>query len=561
MIRLFRLAALVIAIAAIVEPAFAVRRAAPLPVEVVLTPDGEAGHAEAVRIRDAIVAALGDSVDVRSGDVKRAIVAVGNARVEDVGDATVFAVSAPSAARISPIAAPAIEVLWGQQAHIAPQFRAQQLAGETTTFRLTAAGGAPLASVQHQWKTNDEAFVPSFSYAPTSPGQVTLRVTAEGAAAAVSVDMVVTTLARRARVLVFEPRPSWTAGFARQALEADPLFEVNAVSRTSRDVRTQTPNAPASIAALDPETAEVLMAGGLDALSDRDIEVMVAFAAERGGSVLLVPDGRLPEKVSRAFDVPQLQEVLLQKPMTLKQGGIMLRASELLRPSAEPGSGNAVSVWPKGRGQVVLSLGLDAWRYRAEPDGAFAAFWRAVAADAARAATPPVTVQLDPAIARPGEDVRVTVTMREIGRAPGELGLPAASASIVGTDGVATALRLWPGMRANEYVGQFAAPAAGRYDVRIDLAGFPRHDAVFLSDPNVARPLQDRSRELAMLAAATGGAVIPAADLSRLDAALRAMPGAEESRQVRPTRSAWWMLAFVACLGTEWAVRRSRGLQ
>ena len=563
MTRLLRTAALLLAIAAVVDPVFAVRRSAPVPVDVVVPAEGEPGHADAVQVKADVIAALSDSVRVGTGEVPRAVIAVGDAKIGAVGEATVFAVSRSSGPQVVPVSSPSAQVLWGQQPLVSPSFRGRRMTGQTTTFRLIVPGGATLGTVPHAWKTDDEAFAPRFSYAPSTPGHTVLRVVAESDTAPRSlVDVAVTAADRKARVFVFEPRPTWTTGFARQALESDPLFDVRAVARTSRGIVTQTPGAPATLAAFDPESVDVVLVGGLDALTDADVEALVAFAARRGGCVLLAPDARLPEKVRRAFELPNMDDTLLERPVDLQQSGITLRASEVLQLRTPTGpASTAIVASPLGKGQVMLSTGLDAWRYRGDPSRGFERFWRAVVADAALAAVPPVSVHVDPLVARPGEDVTVRVNLRALARAADEVTLPKASSSIVAADGAATPLRLWPGTRATEYLATFAAPPEGRYDIRIDVDGLPRQDAMLIVDAQAARPVTDRSRELEFLASATGGATVAADDLGPLVASVRGLAGAQESRQVRPTRSTWWLLAFVACVSGEWTLRRSRGLR
>ena len=287
MSRLLRALAILIALAAVVDPVFAVRRPALLPVDVRVPPAGEPGHTEAIRLRDEILAALGDSVKTGSGEVPRVFIAVGDAVLPKVGDATVFATPLPSAPRLSAVTAPDVEVVWGQQPVVSPSFRAQQMAGTTTTFRLVTGGGATLSTVQHRWTTNDEVFAPVLAFSPVAPGLTVVRVMADSVAMPeAAVDVAVRTRDRRARVFVFEPRPSWAAGFVRQTLESDPLFDVRAVARTSRGVATHTAGAPTALSSLDPDGADAVLVGGLDALSDADLDALIQAQADRRGFTL-----------------------------------------------------------------------------------------------------------------------------------------------------------------------------------------------------------------------------------------------------------------------------------
>ena len=561
MTRILRTAAVLIAVAAFLDPVFAVRRHTPLPIDVVITPNAEPGHDAAARLRDAVVDALGDTVAVSSGEEPQAIIAIGNPQVGGVAAAPVFVVPTPADPRVEPVSSHAVDIAWGQEGVVSPAFRAQHMRGRATTFKLVAAGGATLATVQHRWEGDDDRYAPAFAFAPSVPGHSVLRVVAESEGAPTSaVDVAVRTTDRRVSVFVFEPRPSWAAGFARQALESDPLFAVRAVSRTSRGVSTQTAGAPPSLAALDPGSVDVILAGGLDALTEADLMALRDFAALRGGVVVLVPDARIDDRVRRAFALPSTSDALLEKPIDLAFGKLKVRASEILRTTASSVADEAIVAVPAGKGQVMVSAGLDAWRYRAESTGGFARFWEALTAEAAARAVPPASLRIEPGVARPGDQITLAVTLRSIHRSGDEAGLPKASASLIGADGTASTVRLWPGTRADEYVGTFPAPVAnGRYDVRVDLDGLPRQDAVLVVDADAARPAVDRSRELAFLAEATGGGVVADGSHSSLVASVRALPASQQSRDVRPTRSGWWMLAFAACVGSEWVIRRVRG--
>ena len=557
MTRALRLAAVLIAVAAVVDPVFAVRRQTPLPVELVLPPASEPTFADASGLRAAVLATLSDMIKVGSGETPHAVIALGDAKFTQVPDVPVFVVSTGSTPRVRAVSAPAVSAWWGQQPMVSATFRATGMKGRTTAFKLAVSEGATLVTVRHVWKTEDETFVASFAFAPSAPGVANLRVTADSDIAAdSSTDIVVTTVDRRARVLVFEPRPSWAAGFVRQAIETDPLFDVRAIARTSRGILTRTAGAPESVFSLDPDSVDVVLVGGLDALTFGEIDVLRRFAERRGGTVVLVPDARLPESVRHAFGLGDLHEALLERPIELRQGNLKVKASEVLRPTRADASTDAFVVTPRGQGHVLVSLALDAWRYRADTTASFNDFWRAVGAEAAMASVPAVSIRLEPTLVRPGDDVTVTATLRSV-EPPQQL--PAARAALIEANGTVQPLRFWPGTTATEYVARFAAPAAGRYNVRVDLEGLPRHDTMLVVTPDGARPATDRAGELELLASMTGGQVFAGGDIARVTRALRALPAASESRAVHPTRSPWWMLAFTACLCAEWAIRRKRG--
>jgi hypothetical protein len=80
-------------------------------------------------------------------------------------------------------------------------------------------------------------------------------------------------------------------------------------------------------------------------------------------------------------------------------------------------------------------------------------------------------------------------------------------------------------------------------------------------DPSVAQPWSERDAALEAVATASGGRTVRAGHLDRLATELeRHARPATTVRTLRPFRSAWWMLPFVACLAAEWALRRRRHL-
>ena len=130
--------------------------------------------------------------------------------------------------------------------------------------------------------------------------------------------------------------------------------------------------------------------------------------------------------------------------------------------------------WPDGAGRVLFSGAMDAWRYPATSDDGFARFWRARIAEGAAAAPARVEVSVAPGVPRPGEAVTIRARLRPTEfeqAAPDRMELPAVRARLVGADGAAQAIRLWPTAELGAFEGRFEAPAAGKYD----LAGQRRH--------------------------------------------------------------------------------------
>jgi len=75
------------------------------------------------------------------------------------------------------------------------------------------------------------------------------------------------------------------------------------------------------------------------------------------------------------------------------------------------------------------------------------------------------------------------------------------------------------------------------------------------------RRLTPDRKELADLAARTGGETVELGALDSFAASLAARPAPETVQSLLPLRHTWWIFAFaVVCLAGEWGLRRWRGL-
>ena len=108
------------------------------------------------------------------------------------------------------------------------------MAGRRTELRISD-GAATVGSAVHEWTTDGDVTV-AVPWWPLAAGARTLHVAAlpfEGEVSAIdnALDIGVTASAARARVLVFDVRPSWASTFVRRALEDDPRFAGRASRR------------------------------------------------------------------------------------------------------------------------------------------------------------------------------------------------------------------------------------------------------------------------------------------------------------------------------------------
>ena len=567
-----RCAAIAIALAAFVDPAIARRVAVPLAVEFSLPRASDPGHPRALALRKAIEQRIGTGA--RGGLTPDAVIAIGDADIDVARDSNVFAVPLPlerPGASIVAIDTPARTVN-GQLAPVTALIRGIGTSGRTSTIALELRGSV-LQRIEHKWLSDDEPFEARLSLAPPGPGvyHVRVRVTTEGTVEPAVADTVIVATSERLRVLVFEPRPSWTVAFVRRALEADPLFEVASTTRTSRPASTRTSESPRGLSDVDADRYDVLIAGALDELTDGELEHMNRFAAVRGGTVFLLPDRQIPASVRREFGLPLFEEVLLEKPQPVEGAELSLQAAELL---LAPPAGStplatvrradttraAIASVERGEGRIIVSGALDAWRYRSNPASAFGPFWRAVVGEAALAAPPRLSATIEPAIAREGDPLSVSVNVRgtEFDRGAAQISMPPIAASLVDAAGREQPLRIWPGTRVGAFAARLPAPPPGRYTVTVSMSGASTSVPLLVDDTVVhawGRPGEANT----YAARATGGAVVT--DMAQLGERLARMDAGTHERTVHPMRSWWWIVPFSALLCGEWTLRRRSGLR
>src|SRR5206468_10194846 len=99
-----------------------------------------------------------------------------------------------------------------------------------------------------------------------------------------------------------------------------------------------------------------------------------------------------------------------------------------------------VAVIPYGAGRLLVSGALDAWRYRADDNGAFDRFWQASIAGAAMAASPAIDIQVAPPVVTPAEKVDVHVRVRR----PAFGLTPTDALRVASTLNTGDPVRLWP---------------------------------------------------------------------------------------------------------------------
>ena len=576
MTRALRAVAIVIAIAGAIDPAVAVTRPEPVRVEFKIS------SSSGLAVRDRLIRDLGETIAVDGSEPADAVVMIGEPRdaVTPRRGATVSVVSlVPAAARnVRITAAPApAAVLVGQDAIVTAEFEASGMAGESSTIELDQ-DGVRLAATDHRWTSERERFTATLRYAPPEAGLVKVTLAARSTAREATdednaVDLPVRASARILRVAVYEPRPSWAAGFVRRALEADPLFATASLVRPSRGpvVTAGAPLPALSVSAL--ADFDALVIGAPEELTASEVAAVTTFCESRGGSAVFLPDRRPSGPYAAVVSSGGFDEALLDKPVVLAgDGAIEVSASEFALPrSLHPGAIAIASTTqrplravivssPRGRGRMVFSGALDAWRFRAKGAGeaAFARFWTAVVANLAFSSPPKLSVTVTPAVASTGERLKVHVAGDALAsQAAGGEG-PLVSASLVARDGSEHFVRLWPSAEDGVFEGETPAPSPGRYDARATAGGRMADAPIIIEDAIRHAPAYDDDA-LRMMTATTGGVMADATDTGALERHVRGLGRRDRSHTRHPMRSTWWILPLTAALCGEWALRRRRG--
>jgi hypothetical protein len=594
--RILRGAAIAIGLAGVADPACSVQSSARpiLALQMVETPslalpaNGRESGASAApddtrgdlseRIRQTLSTALANDFIVVDGPVAtaEAVVVIGDApppadselwgthrdTSESGGPAVIHAVNVASRLapnlRIVGATGPRRMTIW-DSAIVVATVEGRGLTGQDVTVRLLD-DGAELASVKHRWRTDVDVFDARLVFLASRSGPHRLEIRASSdAPQRTEIDdrasLLIEADTVRRRVLVYQPRISWMAAFVARALERDPRAELSSRAFASRGIEVATPGLEAGLPRLDPFDAVVV--GAPDALSASEIAALTRYVTERGGSVILLAD-RSPSGPSLVLSpADAFDERLLQNPADLAPG---LRASEMSIPRtvkagweslATDGKQPVVLMTPRGRGHVVFSGALDAWRHR---EGS--RYWQDLVAAFAARTSPSIRLSIEPTVAAPGQIIEITAEVLETSAAeaiPKER-LVAHVASV-------GAVSLWPGGEPDVFRGRVRVPATPGL-VKVTTGQDQRRaEATVAVHPAAAQPWTDANAALDAFVTAHSGRMVPARDLAPLIAALRqAAVRRPATRLVRPMRSPWWIAPFAVLLGAEWTMRRRRHL-
>jgi hypothetical protein len=391
------------------------------------------------------------------------------------------------------------------------------------------------------------------TWVPLGPGARALRVVAGDDVE----DVGVVIAAAPAAVFVYEPEATWTGTFVRRAIEDDRRFAVVGRTRVAPAVTvTRGGGGPLSAAAIGDAGTVVVTAP--HTLSGSDVVLLDRFVTQRGGSLMLIPDQRPSGAVLRL--IPRIAGQ--QRDAQPREVGL-LRVREWL--TFESGAGTTslatlgsdpiVMSRAVGRGQVIVSGALDAWRLR-DGTSSFNTFWTGLAWQAAVAAGTPLQVRAERVLARPGEPIRVEAELQSIERVPKEL---SASGSMT-CEGQREAVRWWPGGWPGLFEGIVRPRGNGACELVVTINGVTTTFPLAVQNEVRRGAVREGALEAAMQAHGAVVAGIGELESSILARANAQLPATETSASTWPMRSPYWLIVFALCLASEWWLRRRAGL-
>jgi hypothetical protein len=392
------------------------------------------------------------------------------------------------------------------------------------------------------------------SWVPIADGARVLRVVADDEAA----DVGVVVTPSPVTVLFYEPQATWLGTFVRRAVEDDSRFVLSGRAQLGPRISVSRGDPrPLRANLLDDVSAIFVTAPEL--LSAAEVDVIEQFVVQRGGSLVVLADQRPAGAATRLF--PRVTDES-RSPQPQSIG--LLRATEWLTFEASTGVSTIASLNQQpvvvsravGRGHVIMSGALDAWRFRQASDG-FDTFWTTLAWDAAVVAGPPLRVETDRPIARPGEEIRVIVERQSLGVAVSDTEVAVSAYAQCGDP--RQFIRLWPGARPGLFTGTLRVDDEGHCTITADVGNMTGRTPVTIRDD--VRRLPVAGHRLQAIVAAHGGLLVTPADedrlVSRIDEQLTSV---RASTPYWPMRSPAWLIPFAGCLGVEWWLRRRSGV-
>ncbi len=430
------------------------------------------------------------------------------------------------------------------------------------------------------------------------------------------------------RVHFHDMRTSWLSTFVRRNAELDPRFNVSRRTATSRGISTVSGDAARSLSDLSAlEGVELVVVGAPEQLSRGELNALDSFLRERGGSVLLLFDRPVAGLTAALTGVGRWRSGSARSPFDVSLAGTAsgtwdstvsndadkavppFRASEWMAPVMLPPGAQVVAgvagadslpllfTMAVGAGRLYVSSALDSWRYRDPDVSGFLQSWNEVLADAASVALPQLEVSVAASASWPSTPLNTAAnptrllepsapyTVNVVGR--GALAGPSALAVsepvsvgarlLAAENGLEVErIRLYPTSLPAGFTGGFVAPREpGVYDLEVRFAAkgdtFADTQKVVVAVPGsalrsvpapAAGPWGGKSQQRSTLEVLTiaAGGVLLESP-EEVQGALHRLVRPPEARiQWYPMRSSWWILPLTVLLGAEWWLRRRRGL-
>lgn len=585
--RVLRLLALLIVVAAIIDPAVSsARRTRP-----VISVIGSDPSRDSLLVSHVARALDNQYTVVRAPLASAAGTVLVGRRVPDAAQSlaapvfTVTPVSNRPAISLRRIEAPARAMLDARITVVATPVVRGITSATARDAHIELLHGETVVSRTQQRVAHDSAWSVTLTFVPTvaEPATLTIRAWLEGNADTLRHDLLVDVRANRWSVLFFDRRPSWISTFVRRALERDPRFAVTSRVITSTNVSRETGRAPAGLDVVAATSAfDAVVIGAPEALTARDVDGLGMLLRSRGASVLVLPDHPSAGPADAllgfgAWRTPARRVAgdVVSTPGSTDHDAIRLKGLSLGTPTRLPEHAHVIAVardsarsaeralpviWrsPVGLGQLYVSGAFDAWRFRDTSMSTFDATWRDLVDDAASARQLPIELQVTPRRVTPRGEIAITAHPRDsLTAAAVLLSLRAMSGSV----DTGSVTRIAGTVRGRAYEARVRAPLdTGAYDILAVLGADTARVPIMVS-PVVARDAANDPDLLAAWTGSRGGRVFERDSLvalaNALDDALQPVPRVTEWH---PMRSPWWILPFALALSGEWMIRRRRGL-
>ena len=443
--------------------------------------------------------------------------------------------------------------------------------------------GGIVQSSAHARASRDSALDARLTFIPASagPAMLTIRAFVAGAPDTVRHGLLVDVRANRWSVLFFDRRPSWISTFVRRALERDPRFAVTSRIVTSTNVSRQTGSAPEALDAIAAAGAfDAVVIGSPEALTARDVNGVSTLLRSRGASVLVLPDHPANSSANALFGfggwrmTPRRVAASVVSEMAGQTAAsavdaIRLKGLSIGTPARLPAASRVIAVvrdstrtlpviWqtPIGLGQLYVSGAFDAWRFRDTSQSTFDATWRDLVDEAASAHQPPLDLQVTPRLILPRGAFSVAVRPRDsLNVAPVVLSLRALRG--IGDDATTTPITTTARRGGVESVVR-APLDTGVYEV-LAVQGADSARTSIRVAAAIARDADNDAALLTAWTASRAGRVVSRDSIASLpnllDSTLKPVSSLTEWH---PMRSPWWIVPLALVLAAEWGIRRLR---